>query len=431
MDNDLVLKKVHEELQRRFRVAGRGAVSRVQEQLKLGAGYFRDLRRPGRRRFDLRVLLDALGALQVNPSEFFSTVLGPMDPVSAFRAEAIALNRRQKRPPRILELLDQREPGQHGKTIDLDQLNTDFRHHPKQVRQRAIAMIRRISTSQLAPLLATYASACRVSAQLEAAQIVLVRALELAEEAGDVPTQADILSRAAYVLAARSDFQGAIALTEKAILAHTKSAQPIGVGKALADLASWHFYLEQFDQAIAIYRAALEHLPAENQRLDVRANRCGTYQNLGLISMKMNCFEQARAYAHSARKESSGLDASVLGKAIWLEAEISRREERYDRAESLYEEAIGIYHERSPLDVAVLSVELVRVQLLKGKLGEAYATAKAMTTLLFPLEHNPIAAAAITELIRCALEGRGLTLQLIERVAQELTQESKPRSASS
>lgn len=432
MDNDLVLKKVHEELQRRFRVAGRGAVSRVQEQLQLGAGYFRDLRRPGRRRFDLRVLLDALGALQVNPAEFFSTVLGSMDPMTAFKAEAMALRRRQKRQPRILDLLDERELEQRGEIFDLDRLNAKFRHHPKQVRQRVVAWIRRIDKSQIPSLLAIYASACRISAQLESAQIILAHAYNLAEEAGDVPVQADILNRSAYVLAARSDFQGAIALTEKAILAFTRSAQSIGIGKALVDLASWHVYLEQYDQALEIYRAALQHLPADSGHLDVGANRCSIYINLGLISMRLHQFEQARDFVRSARQESDGVDASLLGKAIWLEAEIARREERYDLAEDLYEEAIDIYHERAPLDVAVLSVELVRVQLLKGKLAKAYATAKAMTTLLFPLEHNPIAAAAITELIRCALEGRGLTIKLIDHVAQELSQGNHtPRSHAS
>ena len=424
MDSDHVLKKVHEELQRRFRIAGRGAVSRVQEELQLGAGYFRDLRRPGRRRFDLRVLLDALEALQVDPAEFFSTVFGTLDPISALKAETKALIRQQKRPPRILELLSERDPELIGEPRDLDTMDSEFRDHPRQVRQRAMAWIHRIERSQIPRLLGIYGSACRVSVQLEVAQIVMVKALEMAEAADDFSTQGEILQRCAYVLAARSEYNRAMELTEKAIFLHARAQQPTHVGKTLTDLAIWHEQLDNLEEARDYYLAALDYLPVESKRQDIRANRYSCLGNLGWISMALNNLEAAHNYVRQAKKLSEEMDVSLKVKAVWLEARIIRREGRYERAESLYKEAIDVFRGRSPLDVAVLSVELAQVQLLQQKVVEAYSTAKAMTHLLFPLERNPIAAAAITELIRCALEGRGLTVKLLDRVAQDLSKEN-------
>ena len=430
MNSDHVMKNVHDELQRRFRIAGRGAVSRVQEQLHLGAGYFRDLRRPGRRRFDLRVLLEALGALQVDAAEFFSSVLGTADPIQTFKAEAAYLRRRQKRTPRILELLEERT-GSENEHLDLSALAAEFRDQPRQVRQRAMAWVRRIHPDQLAQLLAIYGSACRVSVQLEVAQIVLAEALEMAEESKDLTSQAEILMRCSYVLAARLNYKGAAELVEKSVLLYTRARNSLGIGKALLDLANWNVAMENQQEGLELYRAALEHLPESSANLEARANRYSCFCNIGRLHMSEGNLGKARDYIRQAQEVSEGLDASLQGKAMWLEAQIYRREDRLDHAERLYREAIGVFQDRSPLDVAVLSVELTRVQFLQHKIQQAYATAKTMTTLLFPLESNPIAAAAITEMIRCALEGRGLTLQLIDEVSRKLNPDQKEAVASS
>ena len=103
MNAEEFLENIQGELQRRFRAAGSGSVGRVERTLNLAQGYFRDQRRPGRRRVDLKILHDALETLGVEPAEFFASVLGIVDPSELFRSRARALARRKR--PSILQVL--------------------------------------------------------------------------------------------------------------------------------------------------------------------------------------------------------------------------------------------------------------------------------------------------------------------------------------
>ena len=67
-----------------------------------------------------------------------------------------------------------------------------------------------------------------------------------------------------------------------------------------------------------------------------------------------------------------------------------------------------------------MSTELVRVLLLQGRVAEAQELASTMLRFIEPLRHNKVASAAMADLWRSAIAGRGLSLELVERTIREL-----------
>lgn len=411
--------EIQEALQRRFRAAGHGSISRVQEALDLGDGYFKDQRRPGRRRVDLRVLFRALDELEVDPADFFADALGPADPLAAFRSEAAALARKIK-PPRILELEAERD-GEGGETIDLAALDQLRLENPKLVIRRAHRLIQRVERRQVPTLLGVYASACRLSDRLEQAHIVLARALELGAEGGDSATLGELLQRASHVAAERSGHRRALELSERATLAYVRAGELAGVGKTLMDRGLWLGGLGQLRRANRAFESALgSYLATAGDGDDVRRHRFSCLMHLGANHLRLGELDAARRFAARAHEHSDGISPAQRGKLMWLRASIAERTGRLGEAQRHFEEAVEIYRPFAPQDAALVAVGLVRVLLLQEKIGEAYETAKSMTRLLLPLEDNRIASAALMELLRCALSGHGLTVALAKRVARGL-----------
>lgn len=435
MKTDEVIQRVQSELQHRFRVAGRGSVQRVQEELQLGSGYFRDLRRPERQRFDLRILLDALNSLEVDPAEFFSRVLGASDPLNDFQVVAAELSRRHRRPPRILALESERLDADgtvdadgmvanNGKQYDLANLDSERQENPKRVLRQACAWISDITADQIPRLLGIHASASRALGRLDEAHIVLGRALELTTHGrGDASVLGELLQRASYIVSDKPDYAWALRLSEKAVMAHLTAGDLVGVGKTLMDCGAWQGFLGHYEGALQSFRSALQYLPADSERFDVRINRTSCWQNLAMTYVWLDQPERGLRFLRKARRSAKGLGRMVEGKALCLEASYAMKLKRYAQAERQYRRALGIYQSIDPLNAATCSVDLARVQLVAGRHDEAYATAKAMTVYLTPLENNEIASAAIAELVRCALAGRGLTLAILDDAAQRFENE--------
>lgn len=406
-------------LQRCFRIAGRGSVSRVQRVLDLGAGYFKNQRRPGRRRVDLRVLFRALEILDVDPAEFFASILGTADPVEGFSAQAAALRRRVRKLGGILALEAQRpERPESCEEIDLAAFDALRIENPRRALLRAKSLIPNTPDSQLPRLLGIYASACRVLGRLDEAQMVLARALKLAQERDDPEAVAELVQRSSYVAAHRGQLESALALSEKATLLYVALGDLVGVGKTQVDQGNWLFHLDRDPEAIEVYCSAVRYLPAASERLDVRRNRYSALMNLAVSYQRTGDLESARDWAAQARGCSEGIGPGLLARAAAFQGSLAERCGRNAEAEEFFLQALEMYRPIAPIDAALCSVDVVRVQLRAGRTAEAYETAKAMTSLIGPLEHDRVAAAAVTEVIRCALAGRGLSVRLLNRMAQ-------------
>jgi tetratricopeptide (TPR) repeat protein len=415
------IEELQSALQRRFRMAGRGSVHRVQESLNLGAGYFKNQRRSGRRRIDLKIFLRALEVMEIEASEFFASVFGPADPVDRFRTRAARAVRRAKSTPTILAHESRRKPGQGREgQADFETLDVLRFDDPVALVRRTKSLIREVADSEVPILLGIHASACRILGKQTEALMVLGRALDLVEEHQDSRLFADLVVRAGYVAAQEGDLNLAFDLAERTTLVFVRLGDVLGIGKSLVDQASLLAGLNRTEEQLRTLKSALKVLPADSEDLDVRKYRLACLQNLGYTYHKLDRLEDARRFTAAAHECSEGLGREGFGKLVWLEGTIAMRSGRYSEAERFFEEAVAALRPVSPVSAAVCSLELVRVQLARGATADAYQTAKASTVLLDHLDDNSIAAAAVTDLVRCALTGRGLTAAFLDQVRRGL-----------
>lgn len=424
------IQKLQDELQRRFRIAGRGSVTRVQEKLQLGGGYFRDLRRPERQRLDLRVLVGALEVLGVEHAEFFSSVFGSADPVDSFLAEAAELRRKMRRPPQILKQIEDLadRPAARGKISPLDsetleQFDALRRDSPREAMRQIRQAISMAPANQLPRLLGSYGSACRFAGRTDEAQVVVAKAISLANEAQDLVARADLLQRAAYIVGARIEHERALTILEKAIITYAQLGDTVGIGRVLIDQGNSYSYLGHHEKALTLYQRGLDLLP-ENVTGAMVTSRVSAQFNLAVACMELDRLDDAMSYAAEARKGIASQGKIAEGKTVWLEASIAKAQGHQEKTETFLSQALEIFRDLDPLTAALVAVDLVRAQLYFGKPLKAYATAKAMISLLKPLESHPIAAVAITDMARCALEGKGLTEEFLEKVTSGLQKEA-------
>ncbi|MEE8523620.1 MAG: tetratricopeptide repeat protein [Thermoanaerobaculia bacterium] len=421
MNTETRIEKLQSALQRRFRLDGRGSVNRVQKQLSLGAGYFKNQRRTGRRRVDLKVTLQALEALQTDASEFFASVFGTADAVDRFRSEASRYRKRARQTPAILVHEDCRcHAKSAGTDFDPEALDALRFENPGKLVRRTKPLIGEVSDAEVPVLLGIHASACRVLGRLQEAFVVLGRALELAEERCGRGTLADLVLRASYVSYSGGDLNLALELSERATLIYAGLGDLPGIGKSLVDQGGWLGLLGRTDEELQTFSNALRFLPADSQQPDVRKYRFICLQNLGVTYRKLERLDDARRFAALAHECSRGISPGSFGKLVWLEGSIAKQTGRYSEAERFFREAVAALRQVAPVEAALCTLELVRVQLSRGATSDAYQTAKATTVLLQPLEETPVAAAAVTDLVRCALTGRGLDAALLSRVSRGL-----------
>lgn len=438
MNTDSFLATIHRELQHRFRTAGPGSIGRVENALDLSPGYFRDQRRPDRLRVDLRVLLKTLDLIEVDPAEFFATILGRCDPLISFCSEGRLLATRHRRAAPILDALEQRFHLSKPPTdiVDLQALDAQRDHDPKRLLRQAKSAMRRIGDEQVIPLLGIYASACRSLGYLRRAHIVLATALEMAHD-GPSPIVGDLLLRSASVLGDQGRFEQARDLAERAITCFALADDRLGIAKALIKRGIAQGCQGRQEEEIRSFTSALRYLSDLDAELDdgsrscdraaalgeedIRRNLFSALTNLALAYHQTEDFDQADYLVGRALKAAEHMGPALRGKLTWLRGSIAWRAGRLQEAEEHLQHALELHHPRAPLSCALIAVDLVQVQLQGGQANAATQTARAMTRLVQSLEPHPVASAAVTELIRCALEGKELTA-VAEEAAHRLRQ---------
>lgn len=431
MNAEEFLERIQTELQRRFRAAGSGSVGRVERSLELAQGYFRDQRRPGRRRVDLKVLHDALAELGVEISEFFASVLGTVDPAELFQTRSKGLER--KRRSNVLQTLAERngsvEEGLTTVEVDFDALDAQRDTNPAAVRRTARELVGRVAERDLPRLLGIYGSACRALGQLDEAQVVLARALSMVCRERQPALAGELLLRCASLAADRTAYDEAIPLTEQALVCYAKADDPVGIGKALLNQGMAHGCMERSDEELRAFHSALGFLPSDSERLDVVRSLFSCRMNLAVAYRKRDDLVTAQQFAAAAEELGQHVGPALFGKLVWLRGSMARQQEHYAEAEDHLQRALEIHRDVAPVVTALLAVEVVQVQMLQGHTRRAHETARMMASLLRPLEGHPLGSAAITELVRCALSGRGLSLAFLEKLAEGIERKGRAQLA--
>ena len=135
---------------------------------------------------------------------------------------------------------------------------------------------------------------------------------------------------------------------------------------------------------------------------------------MALAHHQQESYSDAESLARRAEATAKHLGPALSGKLVWLRGSIAWQAGDLSSAEAHLQRALELHHGLAPLSSALVAVDLVRVQLQRGRTHEAIQTTRAMASLVASLERHPVALAAVTQLIRCALEGQELVLAVEE-----------------
>ncbi len=435
------LLRIYQAIEREARAAGPGTLTRMLEAAGVGKNYLCQLRlrlEAGQERScDLVFLLRALDFLGLDKVDFFTDLFGSRNPIERLRAETARFGEPPAIVTRVRRLLADGEcepppeasPGTPNAAApalpaDVQRLDDHRFHDPRQTLALVADALNFVEAGVAPPwtavlLLAVWGSARRMVFDrpntLDEAQQALIAAYEIAEPWGAGAILGDLSQRLGYIVADRGDRRRALALTDLAIVQHATGGNRRGIARSLVDRGGWLYYLGQPRQAIEAQQAALEQLPEDEQR-----NRFSALQHLGYFYQELGDPEQARRYAKLAEEIVDGLGDWLRGKFLWLMAILSLDERDDQQAEQYLRDVIAVFEPIHPIESAVATAALVRLQLQNGRSADAHETARNAVHLIGALKKNRIAAAALEELAACGFAGSGLTLALLEDVARAI-----------
>ena len=128
--------------------------------------------------------------------------------------------------------------------------------------------------------------------------------------------------------------------------------------------------------------------------------------------------DSALEYAKQASRLAHG--RSEEGRVIWLVANAQASQKDWAEAYEAFEQAFEKLLAVSAIDAALVVCDHVRSLLESGQVGEARSRTQTMRTLLEPLAYNPIASAAIRDLLQCEYEGQQLTLPFLLTIKKRI-----------
>lgn len=270
---------------------------------------------------------------------------------------------------------------------------------------------------------AVYGSTLRRLGRIEESILSLHRGVELCHDRQQL---ANLIQRLAFAIG-ESDLKTALRCTELAKTLYEAEFNLTGLGQANVDKGVWLFRKGNYQEAICANRLALMFLPDEEQHAH---SRFAAILGQGFCYEALGDLKQAFRFAEAASEIESTV-GSGLQLSLWrLKARLARQLGKLADSENVFSKIVDYYTEKEqPLFAAQAAVELVAVQLELGKTPQAIQTAKQMAVYLTPLKKNPVATAAIIELIRSSFNGN-LTLSFVEAAKAALEKEQGTRKTS-
>ncbi len=250
------------------------------------------------------------------------------------------------------------------------------------------------------PLLAEWASARRRCDDPDSFLWVLLHCWRWAQATGEHALKGDLLQRLARSCTDHfGDYKGALRLSNWAMVEHTMAQNQAGIGRTLVDRGIWLFYLERYMESIEANRLASEMLPAKEARHRIASltNQAAGYRLLE---------NQEQLELSIQRAWSLGPKKLERASLHWMEGTLAAETDRFSAAETAFHESCRIFEQSSPVNTALVSLELINLYLRQGRTSESLELARHMARLIWPLRRFPIAEAAVSDLVRKATQSQ-------------------------
>ncbi len=213
----------------------------------------------------------------------------------------------------------------------------------------------------------------------------------------------DLLRRAACVLSDNGRFWEAMGLLNEALVVciDTDSHQDLGI--VMVERATALLYLGEYRQTIAVLNRSLTFLQGDSLRMN--RSRMAAHQVLGLAHKELG--ELRRAEVALSRAVAAARGAGRLNRAslLWDHGAIALKRKQFETAERSLRAAAGLFEELEDPTRALVALDLTTALLAQEKHLEAVAVAMSMAQFLGAFRGNPMADAAISDLVQKAIHG--------------------------
>ena len=222
-------------------------------------------------------------------------------------------------------------------------------------------------------------NALRLSADLRGATRCLNAALKLLEHGtGDPLEEARVCELFAVVRSNQRRIEQAVRLQERAMRLYRRAGHGDRLGKAMVDLASYNALAGDRQVAIELVTKALELIDAERDPHTALAGR----HNLAVFLQEAGRRREALTVLTSARPLCEKLgDRSHVLRLRWLEGKLASEVGETKLAQDAYEEVYDGFVEYSPIDAALVSLDLALLYLENGRGAEVPAIMIAVETV--------------------------------------------------
>ncbi len=406
------VRAIHEIVKARIGEGGPGFAAELAESLGVSEGWIRDRRSVGA--FEMGYFFDAVDFIGDDPLRLIRQVI-VTDPTQI-------LDPPPGEPPEVVRKtwarLAGKEDGAGGEVSgeELTKLEGMRYEDPKKLVRFAVEAVDRVELEDLPILLGMLGSAWRVLGRLRDAEHTIYAGWQISVRRGDHLGAARSVQRMAYVAGARGDHLEALRISKEAANLYAEAGDLARMGQTFVDQGLFLNYLGHPREGIRAQEAALSYLPEDlaRSRFSALQNLARNYQDLGQLEEAKTCARQAREYA-------AKVEPALLAKLVWFQAKLSLRLQEWAEAETQFREVIDLLGSINPLDVALASTDLIRLQLLRGRPDEGHETAKSMLKLMEPLEKHPLASAAVAELFRSGV--KSLTISVVRRARAKIEEE--------
>lgn len=349
-----------------------------------------------------------LRGLRTHPAEFFRRVFPLVDD--------LPLKRPETEPPQIIAKvrgrLDLPRKGsiQRSHLAALDSLR--FRD-PLKAAEGVERVIEFIDADDLPFALGIWASSQRRVFEFDQAIHALSEGLQIAEQRKSQAALGDLLLRRGCVAADHGDYYAALEMARDATDRYARACDWVSVGRTFVDRGAWLYYLERYNDAIAMQEQALSLLTPDQHR-----NRFAALQGLALYYQALEDFDAAEKFSADAMMESEFLAPIFIAQNTWFRGVLASKKGSLEESELLLQSVVGILKTIHLGDAALATIDLAEVQLDAEKPQAAYESVNGILPLLAPLGgNNRIVRSAETVLRDLMQRGKyGMRMAIVDEL---------------